>query len=409
MIKSCKHFILLIVLVSSTLSAFGQITSSSANYQEPTIYANTTNFFYNTISVSELKGTNAMPGATKCWWNKYDDVSSYEFVKEENSLVSTLSSIVSGGGYEFCTTNGIDTIHYYCWTFEPQVSLDTVFVDNAKITCERMGLQATATTLPLFYRNPANLSEKQMVDYKLKFNWSANPAGGTIPSVWNPTFTQPTEPTLYSAIVEGLGITTPSKSIATTYVGIGLDARIDVTPYKKPASNSVDTMSGPYTVFFKNISKGKSDFEEVLIINTNGDTTRVTYDATAPYTFNKVGTYIVKMSILNTQTDCSSISADFQIKVPGSMLGVPNAFTPNGDGVNDLFKISYASLKKYQIYIYNRWGRLVYSSDDPAGGWDGTAGSSMGSTGVYFYVIEATGVDGTAYNQKGCVHLLGKQ
>ncbi len=87
------------------------------------------------------------------------------------------------------------------------------------------------------------------------------------------------------------------------------------------------------------------------------------------------------------------------------MLGIPNTFTPNRDGINDEFRVSYISLKSYSIYIYNRWGRVVYQSDNPGDGWDG---SGM-ATGVYIYQIEAVGTDGMEYSEHGNLHLLTDQ
>lgn len=72
---------------------------------------------------------------------------------------------------------------------------------------------------------------------------------------------------------------------------------------------------------------------------------------------------------------------------------VPNVFTPNGDGMNDEFRVAYRSIREFHCWIYNRWGHLVYSWDDPAKGWDGTINGRPAPEGAYYYVIRALGTD----------------
>ena len=81
------------------------------------------------------------------------------------------------------------------------------------------------------------------------------------------------------------------------------------------------------------------------------------------------------------------------VSISESDLRVPNVFTPNGDGKNDEFRVAFRSLREYHIWIYNRWGKLVYESSDPAKGWDGMIGNRPASEGAYFYVIRALGTD----------------
>ena len=81
------------------------------------------------------------------------------------------------------------------------------------------------------------------------------------------------------------------------------------------------------------------------------------------------------------------------VAISESFLSVPNTFTPDGNGTNDEFRVAYRSIKEYHIWIYNRWGKLVYESTDPAKGWDGMIGNRPASEGAYYYVIRALGTD----------------
>ncbi len=118
----------------------------------------------------------------------------------------------------------------------------------------------------------------------------------------------------------------------------------------------------------------------------------------------KGGTF--KLEALNGS--CSSISNIIIIKdcLPPPIT-IPNVFTPNGDGKNDVFRID--SLSHYpgsKLEIYNRWGNLIYESSDYQNNWNGVSQQSNKkcSDGVYFYILNL----GTKKNSyKGFVQLLG--
>jgi len=75
-----------------------------------------------------------------------------------------------------------------------------------------------------------------------------------------------------------------------------------------------------------------------------------------------------------------------------TLLWVPNAFTPTGDGINDYFEPKAStSLQAYNIVIYNRWGEMVFESDQIDQPWDGTFRGQPCPGGVYHYVIHYTG------------------
>ena len=86
---------------------------------------------------------------------------------------------------------------------------------------------------------------------------------------------------------------------------------------------------------------------------------------------------------------------------------MPNVFTPNSDGVNDLFApIVYNGITKSSIKIFNRWGNLVYTSNDLNLGWNGKTKSNDCSEGVYFWIINYDGENSKKTSIKGAVTLL---
>lgn len=86
---------------------------------------------------------------------------------------------------------------------------------------------------------------------------------------------------------------------------------------------------------------------------------------------------------------------------------VPNAFSPNGDGLNDIFRvegITYQRIKQFRVF--NRFGQSVFSTYDPAKGWDGTQNNNPCDIGTYHYLIELELPDRNSKTYKGDVLLI---
>ena len=115
-------------------------------------------------------------------------------------------------------------------------------------------------------------------------------------------------------------------------------------------------------------------------------------EAQHQYTFTEPGNYRAVVGMSNSH-GCQLDSVEFLISVSESMLTVPNVFTPNGDGMNDEFRVVYRSIKEFHGWVYNRWGHKVYEWTDPSKGWDGTIGGKPAAEGAYYYVIRALGTD----------------
>jgi len=87
-------------------------------------------------------------------------------------------------------------------------------------------------------------------------------------------------------------------------------------------------------------------------------------------------------------------------------LFVPNAFSPNGDGLNDIFKPVGIYILNYKMQIFNRWGEKLFDSYDLHKGWDGKFSSDYCPVGVYYYQIQAKGANGKNINKSGSVLLI---
>lgn len=87
---------------------------------------------------------------------------------------------------------------------------------------------------------------------------------------------------------------------------------------------------------------------------------------------------------------------------------VPTAFTPNGDGINDVFRAKGNSIREFQLWIYNRWGELIFYSEDINEPWlgDVKGGDHYAQDEVYTWVIKAVGVRNNSFERSGTVILL---
>ena len=90
----------------------------------------------------------------------------------------------------------------------------------------------------------------------------------------------------------------------------------------------------------------------------------------------------------------------------GDGIFVPNAFTPNGDGKNDIEYVYGTSIKSLNFYVYNQWGEMIFQTNSKSAGWDGTYKGTNQPVGVYVYYVEAIMNDGTHLMKKGTITLL---
>lgn len=102
-----------------------------------------------------------------------------------------------------------------------------------------------------------------------------------------------------------------------------------------------------------------------------------------------------------TDEVCISITKEFSFYTP-------NSFTPNGDGLNDVFYIYGENLKLISMEIYDRWGHVVFESADQAVGWDGRINGRLCEDGVYVYKVVYKGANGKTYTHTGAVTLLSR-
>jgi gliding motility-associated-like protein len=129
-----------------------------------------------------------------------------------------------------------------------------------------------------------------------------------------------------------------------------------------------------------------------------------TGDTGSSLLISKEGVYSLQM---NTSEGCTATESVVMLYafVP---LDMPNAFSPNGDGLNDIFKpITYPEkIRSFSMYIYDRWGMQLFFSNDVSKGWDGTINGSPVQIGGYVYVVKYGNPSGAVREKRGMVMVV---
>lgn len=301
----------------------------------------------------------------------------------------------------------------------PVINANTTFyVGASTATCvstSRKAVNVTASALPVApatvagAANPLCSGTSTVLsvnnpDPSFTYKWYTTAAGGTAIAEGN-TFTTPTLTTTTTYYVGAVNTLTSCISTSRTAVV--------VTVLSKLASPVVSTQEITATsiTFQWNAVPGATAYEVSL---DNGLTW------VAPTSGANGTTYLVaglkpdqKVTIrvrAKGQLDCQLSDATTFTATSDNPLGnsifVPNTFTPNNDGKNDVLYVYGNTIAKMKLRIYNQWGQFIYESLNIQNGWDGTYKGEMQPNGVYVYSLDAEFNDGTKTTKKGTITLL---
>jgi gliding motility-associated-like protein len=245
----------------------------------------------------------------------------------------------------------------------------------------------SAAVIPVITTPTANLS----------YSWTAAP-GATVSGEKTPTL-------IASSIGDYVVIVT------NTLNGCASRSIMKVINGTLTASFEADKVLGfaPLNVTFYNNSTSTTGSGSISTIWTlgNGTTSLTTSVGEMKSRYDAAGLYTV--TIFAQKGQCHDTARKLIVVDIPSRLEIPNIFTPNGDGVNDLFFLKTTNLSEISVVIVDRWGHKVFDLVSETGNieWDGhnQYGKEL-PEGVYQYVIKATGRDGVDYEQAGTVTLV---
>lgn len=217
----------------------------------------------------------------------------------------------------------------------------------------------------------------------LQYTWHG---AGIAPTTANTLHIQPTSTTTYYVqCISACGVFTDSILVVVNPLPV-IKASADTTiTYGSTATVSV---SGPSLAFY------------AWLPNATTGCNTCTYNEVTP---TKNTQYIVTCTDLNgciaKDTVEVKINADFGIYIP-------NAFTVDGNNLNDYFKPVVWGIKTYYLRIYDRWGLLVYEGNETQKGWDGYKGNKIAPQDLYVYVCDASPYQGVKQHRTGTITLL---
>jgi gliding motility-associated-like protein len=139
---------------------------------------------------------------------------------------------------------------------------------------------------------------------------------------------------------------------------------------------------------------------------TLGNSNDIYTTTNAATTYDFQGTYTVTLIV--TKGYCSDTASTNIIVDMVSFITIPNVFTPNGDGRNDIFSLHPINIGDISMTIFDRWGLKMYDTSSTGSlTWDGkTKGGADVADGTYFYIITAKGLDGKDFNFQGTVNIF---
>jgi gliding motility-associated-like protein len=123
--------------------------------------------------------------------------------------------------------------------------------------------------------------------------------------------------------------------------------------------------------------------------------------------YDSAGVFEVRL-VTTDEFGCTDTALKTVKVYPERVIFAPNAFTPNWDGINNIFmpKISYIDVDHYLLQIYSRWGDKMFETTNPAIGWDGTYKGEKVSPGVYSWYVELSQLNGKPETFQGSVMLI---
>ncbi|MEI7676615.1 MAG: gliding motility-associated C-terminal domain-containing protein [Bacteroidales bacterium] len=372
---------------------------------------------------------NSTTGNTLKWYSYTNNIAAKTLLKDTESLTSTLEGLTNNTGYVL--EDGAD-IHRIWIIDYKQYEATALAVSSVNLSpCDELHLTPTASLYSMGYNEAVFPSNRKLLDIQLPIKFKTmefSDASSAYVSKDNVVtinslsadilLTEP--PLMNTTFALGDDIFSAhwglNKNVVTPeYTAVAVSAKGVAKHTPRDADNELEKTKGdlggsaPVDVTFDAYANEPTTTFYSWEFATDDKFSNVfaTFSAKeVRYTFSEAKIYYVRLTVSNTNNSCLDSTQTFTVEVTESSLNMPNAFSPNGDGKNDVFLVAYKSILKFNGWIFNRWGNELFTWTDPAKGWDGKIGGRYATPGVYFYVIEAEGSEGKKYNLKGAVNVF---
>ncbi|MDP1746988.1 MAG: PKD domain-containing protein [Bacteroidota bacterium] len=412
---------------SSTVSN-GTITNWSWNFGDgtPLITDQHTSHMYSafgTYSVTLIVTTN----------NGCKDTIAKTVVVHPLPVVQYSTTNVCDGSTVFftglSTIPATDTIQFYTWDFDDNSSFNTN--QNPSHLYAAPGSYVVKLIVESYFGCSDSISKTSIINPNPVINYIANDSVGCEPLcvsfqnlstiltgtnaswLWNfgdgsPTSNSDnptncyTNDSIYALNSFDVTLTATSDSGCVSI----LSKNNYITVYPDPVANftalpQTTTITDP-VVSVKDFSSGANFW----YWNWGDQDTSSIFNPT-PHTYQDTGVYVITL-ITTTQYDCIDTAYQTIIVEPDFLFYIPNAFSPNNDGINDTFYGKGIFIIQYEMKIFDRWGNMIFISDDINKHWDGKAnyGNEIAQGDVYIYSIKITDINKRKHDYKGIVTLV---
>lgn len=208
----------------------------------------------------------------------------------------------------------------------------------------------------------------------------------------------------YSPVSNTVSLTVTSNEGCSATLSKNNYVTINPTPLANfsYSPNPATTLS-PF-LSFQNLSLGSGNWQWFF---TNGIQDSITSLQHPYYTYTDTGSFLVTLIAGNGYACFDTIQKNIVIG-PDWAIYIPNAFTPNDDGVNDTFFATTYGIVEFEMLIFDRWGNLIFQTDDIKKQWDGKAnhGNEMAQMDIYVYTIKARDIFGKLHKYRGTITLV---
>lgn len=432
-----KRVLFFMVLVFFGYASWAQqIDAVGANYTGRTSYnAHTPNHSVyifcassKTSPTGSLQMTAPMGNEATFVWQRYSS-ESYSFLPhatQSNLLTSRISNL-EDGCYRVTVSDGSTTSGpFYAWVLNNWIEASAEIPDSSSV-CEYFKIDANYTYAPLEYYD---LTSNDRISFRtgspsFNFEWTAN---GEFASTFldaviegPPAKDTPYKLTITDKLTGCTGQTTVQYISKVTEASFTFDPQSGEAVLPVQFTNTSLNFDSTYWYFYKEMDLIKREIEK---LDEGESVDSVDFVLTIPqpnYEYEWSGKYAVRLKTVKVNSTGNCYSTYYMprgtyIEVDTSFVDVPNAFSPNGDNVNEVFVIKTTSLKTINVQVLNRWGGVVHSyksgnirSNETTyqhAVWDGRVGNRIASPGVYYYVITAEGRDERKLKKHGFFHLL---
>ncbi len=321
-----------------------------------------------------------------------------------NSDTITLTAVDTGG---FWTGQGI--INSFTGLFDPSDPIlnppppgfYTIYHSNTDPTGKCSDMDSIDIFIDNVPPSPLTVSDTVCVDGDLlllakgindSLNWYRDSAGIKVPVHYNDTMFEPKPPiidtsladSVYTFYVQQQNGNCPSNYAPVTLTVVNIGASFVTTP---PDSGEI-----PLKLIFDNTSFGTDSILDNFLWTFGDGDSSILFNPL--HTYDDTGIFNITLTVTDKFGVCIA-DTTYSIYAKGTSTAVPpNIFTPNGDGVNDVFNLIHKNLSIGEGAIYNRWGELIFKWRSVEAGWDGrTISGTVAPDGVYYYLITATGKD----------------